>query len=91
LGNVLEGQEKQSDDIIQKLKLINILSFQGPTASFAIQQSIFILYHVTVSCKGHIELVKMSFLGKKYCSNTPPYFGYNNRSQASTPGKKGSM
>ena len=50
LGKVLEGQEKQSDDIIQKLKLIYILSFQGPTASFAIQQGVF-LYHVTVSCK----------------------------------------
>ena len=51
LGNVPEGQEKQSDDIIQKLKLIYIFSFQGPTASFAIQQGVFFLYHVTVSCK----------------------------------------
>ena len=43
LGKVLEGQEKQSDDIIPKLKLINILSFQGPTASFAIQQGVFFI------------------------------------------------
>ena len=45
LGNVPEGQEKQSDDIIQKLMVICILSFQGPTASFAIQQGV-----VLVSC-----------------------------------------
>ena len=43
LGNVPEGQEKKSDDIIQKLKLIYILSFQGPTASFAIQQGVFFI------------------------------------------------
>ena len=49
---------------------------------------VFFLYHVTVSCKRPIELVKLSFLGKKYCSNTPPYFGYNTRSHSSTPGKK---
>ena len=66
----------------------NILSFQSPTASFAIQQGVFFFYHVTVSCKGPIELVKLSLLGKKYCSNTQPYFGYNTRSHAPTPGKK---
>ena len=49
LGNVPEGQEKQSDDIIQKLKLIYILSFQGPTASFAMRPSRCFFNHVTVS------------------------------------------
>ena len=88
VGKPPRGQEKQIDDIIQILKLIYILSFQGPTASFAIQQCVFILYHVTVSCKGPTEFVKLSFLGKKYCLNTPIYFGYNNRSHAPTPGKK---
>ena len=33
-------------------------------------------------------MVNISFLGKKYCSNTPPCFGYNTRSQAPNPGKK---
>ena len=37
---------------------------------------------------GPIELVNISFLDKKYCSNTPPCFGYNTRSRAPTPGKK---
>lgn len=39
-----EAQEKQRENIVQKAK---ILCFQGHTASFAIQQGIF-LYHVTV-------------------------------------------
>ena len=45
VGKGPRGQEKQNDDIIQILKLINILSFQGPTASFSIQQGV-----VSVSC-----------------------------------------
>lgn len=36
--NDVKGQEKQRDSIIQKA---NIDSFQGPTASFAIQQGVF--------------------------------------------------
>ena len=37
MGNDAVGQEKQKDYIIQKA---NILSFQGPTALFALQQGV---------------------------------------------------
>ena len=37
MGNDAVGQEKQKDYIIQKA---NILSFQGPTALFAVQQGV---------------------------------------------------
>ena len=88
LGNNPEGQQKQRDHIIQKLKLKNIFSFQVPLPHLPSSKVFFFLHHVTVSCKGTIELVKISFLGKKYCSNTTPYFSYNTRSQTPTPGKK---
>ena len=38
MANDAQGQEKQRDYITQKA---NILSLQGPTASFAIEQGIF--------------------------------------------------
>ena len=38
MGNDAEGQEKQRDFIVQKA---NILSFQGLTGVFAIQQCVF--------------------------------------------------
>ena len=37
MGNDAVGQEKQKEYIIQKA---NILSFQGPTALFALQQGV---------------------------------------------------
>ena len=44
VANDAVGHEKQKDYVIQKA---NILSFQGPTALFALQQGLF-LHHVTV-------------------------------------------
>ena len=44
VANDVVGQEKQKDYVFQKA---NILSFQGPTALFAVQQELF-LHHVTV-------------------------------------------
>ena len=38
MANDAEGQEKQTDNLIQKA---HILSFQGPTVPFAIQQGDF--------------------------------------------------
>ena len=53
MASDVEGQEKQR---LLHSKA-NILSFQGSTASFAIQQGVF-LYHVTVSRKVPIKLSK---------------------------------
>ena len=64
------------------------LSFPRISLPHFPSSKVLFLYHVTVACKRPIELVKLSFLGKKYCSNTPPCFGYNTRSHAPTPGKK---
>ena len=41
MGNDAVGQEKQKDYIIQKA---NILSFQGPTALFALQQVVWTMW-----------------------------------------------
>ena len=41
MGNDAVGQEKQKDYIIQKA---NILSFQGPTALFALQQGVWTMW-----------------------------------------------
>ena len=69
MANDAEGQEKQRDNRIQKA---HILSFQGPTAPFAIQQGDFCIMWPSRAkgtakgpFQGHIQFARRVFGGKK--------------------------
>lgn len=69
MANDAKGQQKQRDNLIQKA---HILSFQGPTAPFAIQQGDFVSCDRLVQrglqrahFKGHIQFARRVFGGKK--------------------------